>query len=76
MTGDYTPKLGVAISQEQKDRLERLLPWGTKRAMFTTVIDDLIEMLEADTEGIVRGGLTTKRLQFTVRVRETSDETS
>lgn len=43
---DYIPRLSVEITVEQKEALDRLVPWGTRRRVFSVIVDDLISILE------------------------------
>lgn len=39
-------KLTVEVREDQALALRRLIPWGTQRAFFEAVIDDVITALE------------------------------
>ncbi len=58
----YTePKLNVVITDKQAQRLGELLPYGTRKAVFSCIIDDLISLL--DKQGtIVLGALLNRAL--------------
>jgi len=43
---DYRPRLSIEISEEQQSSLQRLIPWGLKNQVFSTIIDQLIPLLE------------------------------
>lgn len=39
-------RLSVDIREDQKQDLDRLLPWGVGRSVFEVIVDDLIDMLK------------------------------
>ena len=43
---DYRPRLSIEITEEQHNALQRLIPWGLKNQVFSTIIDQLIPLLE------------------------------
>ncbi len=48
MTSDarYTPRLNVDIRQDQRDNLDKLIPWGQRREIISSILDDLIKILK------------------------------
>jgi len=46
MSERYTPRLSIEVTEEQQRKLSELIPWGHKRALFSTVIDGLIGLIE------------------------------
>lgn len=38
----YRPRLSIEITREQQRDLQRLVPWGVRRQLFSTIIDDVI----------------------------------
>ena len=44
---DWRPRLSIEISQDQYEKLQRLLPWGVKNQLFRVLIDDLINVLDS-----------------------------
>lgn len=46
MPSQYTPRLSIELTEEQQARLSKLIPWGHKRALFSTVVDGLINLIE------------------------------
>lgn len=42
----YRPRLSIEISRQQQDALSRLVPWGVKNALFSVIVDDVIDRLE------------------------------
>jgi len=69
MSETYKPRLSIEVTKEQFDSLIKLLPWGVKRALFSTIVDDLIEMLEKDPSRVM-GLILSKRAKFTLVERE------
>jgi len=47
MTADYKPRLAFEISEEQRTRVNELIPiHGMLRALMSPVLDDLLDLLE------------------------------
>lgn len=46
MNQDYKPRLSVNISQEQFNRVSRLIPWGVKHRFIQAILDDILDVLE------------------------------
>ena len=42
----YRPRLAIEITQEQQQALQRLFPYGTQRAFFAKLIEEVIEVAE------------------------------
>ena len=40
------PRLNVQISEEQSDRLRRLLPWGVQGELFRKIVTDTCDFIE------------------------------
>ena len=40
------PRLSIDLSREQFDKLNRLIPWGLKKKIFSGLTDNLIIFLE------------------------------
>ena len=43
---DYRPRLSIELSEDQHNSLQRLVPWGVKNQLFSTIVDQLIPLLE------------------------------
>jgi len=43
---EYRPKLSVLLTDEQRQKLNKLLPWGSGTLLFSAIVDELIEILE------------------------------
>ena len=43
---EYRPKLSVLLTDEQRQKLNKLLPWGSGTLLFSAIVDELIEVLE------------------------------
>jgi len=69
---DYTPRLSTDVREDQLVALQRLLPYGSRRALFSVVIDSLIEMLEVDAAKVI-GSLVSGRLKFTLMEGDSGD---
>jgi len=44
MAEDYRPRLSIEISLEQSQALRNLIPWGLRRQLFQTIVDDVIRL--------------------------------
>lgn len=42
----YRPRLAIEVTQEQRQAIQRLFPYGTQRAFFSKIIDELIKVVE------------------------------
>ena len=42
----YRPRLSVELTEEQQRDLVRLVPWGVKNQLFSTIVDDVIRCLK------------------------------
>ena len=65
---DYIPRLSVDVRDDQLVAMQKW-PHGLRRQLFEVIIDDLIKMMEVN-PGVVMGGLITKKLKFTVEMRD------
>ncbi|WBK39744.1 hypothetical protein [Desulfofustis phage LS06-2018-MD01] len=45
MTRASTPRLSVVLTEEQFNALQKInLPWGWQRAIFSSIVDDIISI--------------------------------
>ena len=44
MSDSYRPRLSIEITQEQHLALQNLIPWGLRRRLFQTIVDDVIRL--------------------------------
>ena len=42
----YRPRLSIEITQDQSNRLRKLIPWGLKNQLFSVLTDDVIRLAE------------------------------
>ena len=42
----YRPKLSILLREDQREKLNELLPWGSGTILFSAIIDELIPILE------------------------------
>ncbi len=43
----YTPRFSFEITEEQKNRVDRLLStYGLRKAVFSEILDDLLDLIE------------------------------
>ena len=45
-SGEYRPRLSIELTEKQHSDLQRLIPWGVKNQLFSTIVDQLIPLLE------------------------------
>jgi len=43
---DFRPRLSIEVTEDQQRRLRECIPWGLQRTLFSTIIDDIIDMVE------------------------------
>lgn len=46
MATNPRPRLSIEITPEQYKRLNKLIPWGQQRAVYSALTDELISILE------------------------------
>ena len=59
---EWRPRLSVEITKEQYLKLQNLIPWGVKGALFSALIDSTIELLEREGE-VVIAAILSKQLK-------------
>lgn len=42
----YKPRLVVDLTPQQQARIHRLIPWGTARALYSTITDQILDVIE------------------------------
>ena len=70
---NYIPRLSVDLREDQLVALQKLLPYGSRRAVFSVVVASLIEMLEVDSYKVI-GSLVSGRLKFTLMEGDSSGD--
>lgn len=70
--GPHRPRLSVEITEEQYRSLQRLVPWGLQRALFSVVIDFLIKLLEVTGPKVITS-LVMGELKFSIKEAEDDD---
>lgn len=63
--GKSPRKLSQTLSEEQYQKLKKLIPTGDRRRVFGVLIDGLIELLEGEEGPYVLGAILTKKLKVT-----------
>jgi len=65
MTAEYKPRFSFEISEEQKQRADRLLDtYGLRKAIFGTILDDVLDLIEeygGVAIGVIMSGRTKPR---------------
>ena len=44
--GKYRPRLSIEVTEEQHKDLQRLIPWGVEKQLFSVIIDDVIRLIK------------------------------
>jgi hypothetical protein len=52
---DYRPRLSIEITKESYDKLQELLPHGTKKIVFNLIVEDLISIMQKHGSGKIIG---------------------
>lgn len=60
MTNISRPRLSIEITEDQSQKLWKLIPWGLKNQIFCVIVDDVIEMLEKHGEKFLAAVLSKK----------------
>jgi len=50
MPNYYVPRLNVTISKEQAQQLIKIIPRGDRRVIFSNFVDDLVDLMEQNSE--------------------------
>ena len=65
MTEDYKPKFSFEITEEQKNRANRLLStYGLRKSVFSVILDDVLDLIEKHGQvviGVILDGATKPR---------------
>jgi hypothetical protein len=60
---DYKPRFIFEISEEQKNRADKLInQYGLRKAIFAPILDDVLDMIE-EYGGVAIGVMMSKRLK-------------
>lgn len=57
------PRLSVELTPDQYKRLSKLIPWGQQRIIISTIVDELIELLEKHGPMAI-GAVLAKKIKF------------
>lgn len=69
----YRCRLSVVISEQQRDKLQKLLPWGTMTRVYSVLTDQLIEALEAHGEFTI-AAIVSKRVNILDMIKAANPE--
>lgn len=58
MDKDWSPRLTLELTEEQYNKLLKLIPWGIKRKLFSVIIDDIIRLIENHGQKFIAAILT------------------
>jgi hypothetical protein len=64
MADEYRPRLAIDLTEDQKRQLDKHIPWGTKKAVFNVVVEDLIALCEKHGGGKVIGAFLQRRVKL------------
>ncbi len=42
----YRPRLSIEITEEQYNKMNKVIPWGVRSRLFSVIIDDLVDVIE------------------------------
>jgi predicted CopG family antitoxin len=59
---EWRPRLSIEITKDQYLKLQNLVPWGVKGALFSELVDGVIELLEKEGE-VVIAAILSKQLK-------------
>lgn len=51
----HRPRLSIEITPEQQYDLQRLLPWGVGRQLFSVIVDDVIRLTKKHGQMFIAG---------------------
>jgi hypothetical protein len=57
---NFQPRLNISITEEQFFALQKI-QWGVKTALFQTIIDDLLSLINEHGVGIVTGAILERK---------------
>ena len=46
MKDNYRPRLSIVLTEEQHKALQKLIPWGVQKQLFSIIVDDVIRLME------------------------------
>jgi hypothetical protein len=65
----YVPRLNVELTEEQDEKINKLLPWGVRKAVVHRVLDALFALLEKDSPTVV-GAILSAGVDIKLEVKE------
>ena len=75
----YIPRINVSINEDQANALRDLLPWGTRREVFSKIVDMLINLLKSCETGVERdralGAVLKGHICFTIKEEKNGNAT-
>lgn len=73
---EYRPRLSIDLTQEQREALDRILgQYGLQRAVFSVIIDDLIESVNKKGPNIISGLISRAiKLEDFVKLEDEHDQ--
>ncbi len=60
---EWKPRLSVNLTEEQHNKLQKLMPWGTMGRVYSVITDDLIKALERHGEFVI-AAITSRRISI------------
>ena len=64
MTEPYTPRLSIELTEDQYKKMQLYFPHGTKKVVFSLIIDQLISLIEKHGAGNVLGAFIEKQVEI------------
>jgi len=68
MSEAYIPRLSIVLTDKQAIRLRDQIPWGLRRAVFSKLIDALLNAIEADPSSQLIAAAISKSTELKVDV--------
>ncbi len=71
----YKPRIGIEVTQSQFDKMQKYIPWGLRRLLFSAIIDDLIDVIEKTGRGPdLIGAIIAREIGLKLLIKELKNE--
>ncbi len=64
MAEEYRPRIAIDLTEEQKRRLDKALPWGTKTTVFSIFVEELLRLCDEHGAGLIIGAFLDRRIRL------------
>ena len=58
MKDNYRPRLSIVLTDKQHKALQRLIPWGVQKQLFSIIVDDVIRLMERHGQVFIAAALS------------------